>query len=96
MEYREETVFCVKWYELEKAVQDEFGHVFEFVATEEARNDNVYRYRVGGEVNEWEKREVDKFVATGDLDLYMTRALLNTMCARKVIPAGTYLVEVCW
>ncbi len=95
MKYREETVRFVDSYDFDKTVKDEFGREYQFVADEECGNDSTHRFQVDGELDKWEQKQVNEFVETGE-GSYLARNLLNALCARSVIPAGTYVVEVCW
>jgi len=65
---------------------------YEFVAAEEARNDNSYIYRdVTSKISDLDFEDILK----GKLE-YEAYFLLAYLCQLKVIEEGSYIIEVCW
>lgn len=69
---------------------------FEFVADQEASNDSSHRFHVTGEMSDWDREQVQRYIEEDDLGLYMTQYLLDDCARQKLIPAGIYVVEVSW
>lgn len=92
LKYTQEVLICVEYRDLERFILEETGHEYEVIANEEFKNDSVQRYRVEAfKSSDWEE-----FKSTGEQKLFRLRDILNGLCAEDKIPAGKYLVSVCW
>lgn len=91
-----ETIHKVDSYDLEEFIEKVTGHTYEIVASEEWSNDSQHRFTVEAKLDKWNKEDWNTFKATGEAECYRLRAILNGLCADGHIPAGNYLVTVCW
>jgi hypothetical protein len=89
-------VFKVRDSDLEQLVQKEYGHNFCFGADAEVRNDSEKLYRdINGKLSESDLREVEEFARDGGYS-FLTEAILNDLCRKGKIPAGNYLIYICY
>lgn len=92
---RTKTIHTVQDSDLDRFISQVYGVEFNFVADNEVGNDSSVSFAVDGVLDDYERDEVAKF-ARGEVVSYISRTLLNDACARGLIPAGDYLVSVCW
>lgn len=89
------TFFVLDYDEFDKLVNKNIPTAknhYEFIACEEARNDNVYSYEnIKEEIDEWGLKDIN----TGSL-MYQAYHLLCYLCNKNLILAGNYLIEVSW
>ncbi len=98
------TVFIVKDDDLDRFIKDQYGvSNFCFVADEEARNDSQYGFDgIDGSESEktpeskWDTKEWELFRSSDGTSGVTTRLLLQDLCNRGLIPAGDYVIAVCW
>lgn len=88
------TYFVVRYRALENFIRAAFRQEYNFVMSEEARNDSVCAFFVTGIVGDFELAEVRRFRRSGSP--CRTSVLLDYLCRRGFIPEGHYLVEVSW
>ncbi|HJS83694.1 MAG TPA: hypothetical protein VJ742_12750 [Nitrososphaera sp.] len=90
------TVYIFDWHEFEDLVKANFeGYEnWDFVISEEASNDSDHFYRnVAADQNsELDKKEVYEIRRQE----YITHTLLIELVDKEVLPAGNYLIRVCW
>jgi hypothetical protein len=92
------TVHKVSYRDLERFIHEQYplAKWYGFVPDQECGNDSDHAFTVSnGPLDEYEKERVGK-VAAGEIETFVTGALLDDLCARGLIPAGDYLVSVCW
>jgi hypothetical protein len=92
------TVHEVGYTDLEVFVQAQYpgAREYSFVADQECGNDSDHTFSVeAAPLDAYDRGRVDEFAA-GKHRSYLTGAILNDLCHRGLIPAGTYLVKVCW
>lgn len=68
-----------------------YGIKFSFIEDQESSNDTDYVFRVVG-------KEADEYTLgrIKNRDGWNTYSILADMVYRNIIPAGTYVIEVCW
>lgn len=71
---------------------------FSFALDQECGNDTVHKFEdIDGNMEEWDARDLAAFKRTGKLDReYMSNTFLHDLVKKKVLPAGNYLIWVCW
>jgi len=70
---------------------------YEFVAAEEMGNDSAKTMHiVKEELDEWDKKELNKMLETKKWGCYNTHLLLQHLCNLDEIPEGEYVIEVSW
>lgn len=81
---------------LDKLVFEKFGFKkYNFVAVQECGNDSAHAFNVNGHLTEYDKKQLAKW-EKGEFVHYSNRVILNALCFHGLIPAGEYLVKVCW
>jgi hypothetical protein len=101
MKITTETVHRVNAFDLEKAIQDEYGvKEFDVVADLESSNDVSHTFSTSKskehlKLKQYDKEDITNFQATGNY-FFLTGTLLQDMTERDLIPEGNYLVKVSW
>lgn len=90
-----ELVHFVDYGEFERFITSVYNVSFEFVFDQECGNDSTHRFCVTGNICDYDKQQIKRFVDSGD-GLYMASVLLEDCVRQRLIPAGTYVIEVCW
>ncbi len=62
----------------------------------EANNDTDHDFYVDGTDPQEFEEIVEKAVSQRSIAIWEARALLNYFCSKGQVPAGNYLVSVCW
>lgn len=62
----------------------------------EANNDTDHDFHVDGSDPLDFEEVVQKAVDQGSIAIWEARSLLNYFCSKGLVPAGNYLVSVCW
>lgn len=75
-------------------VQEYFGQEYHFVADQECGNDSTHEFYVTEGENFFEE-DIKQFEETGKYR-YLAGSILEYLCFNEEIPAGTWIVEVCW
>ena len=96
LDRKTELIHTVDYGELERFFESVYKIEFEFVADQECGNDSTHRFRPTGEMCSYDKEHIKEWIDSGGINCYMTPSLLDDCVRQKLIPAGTYLVEVCW
>lgn len=98
MKYTTETLHCVGYRDLELAISEFYGLPYSVICALEASNDTEHRVRVsGGDLGTWDEDDLKKWQeseAEGDSPHPAT--VMKGMVNAGLIPAGTYLIDVCW
>lgn len=92
------TVYEVDSYDLEQFINEQYpaAKSYSFVASTECGNDSQHEYNVQGvPLDKWSAEDVTSF-STGKRASCSLQDILNDLCNRDLIPAGTYLIKVCW
>jgi hypothetical protein len=96
LKFERKEVLEVDYSDLERFIEQEYEHEFSFPADEELGNDVEKLYDgIDGKLDKYDAESVKSFAGSGE-GSYITRHLLNDLCKRGRIPAGNYLVNVCW
>lgn len=93
------TIHEVDSYDLEQFVAEITGVTdYSFVATEECGNDSIHDFTVKSDpaIYEMNEEDVDKWLASDGRTWITNNDILNWLCVKGHIEAGTYLVSVCW
>ena len=99
LRYKMESIITVDYNDLDKFLTERFDlpEDYEFIAMEESGNDAVHAIDVGNKkLNEYDQKDIDKFLATKEPPLYSTGNILCYLCNLGEIPEGKYLIEVSW
>ncbi len=92
-----ELVHIVDYGNWEKFVTSVYQTPFEFVSDQECSNDSSHRFRPNGEMCDYDKQDIEDWIKSeGMSGSYMTHRLLDDCVRQRLIPAGIYLIEVCW
>jgi hypothetical protein len=92
------TVTEIEYHELEDLVKEKLGYKnYSFVAVEECGNDSSHEFTVekGFEDSEYDKEQIEKW-EKGEFVQFSNHVILNKLCMEGHIPAGNYIVQVCW
>jgi len=80
---------------LEEFILDETGQSYDMVSGEEWGNDSQHQMIIDGKLD-YEKPAWESFKTKGMHRSYLLRIILDGLCSEGKIPAGTYLITVCW
>lgn len=96
VKYKVEKYYAVDYGELEKEIKTTYGREFSVPADLECANDTIHRFVVKRKpLSKWDKEELRRFV-DGENPSYLLYTLMQDLVNREAIPAGNWLVEVCW
>lgn len=99
MKIETKTFHVVQYNEFERAVKDHFGvSDYSFVANEELSNDvsKTYTASMDESLDEYEVGQHKEWLSGESVYALYPGALLSMMAQAGKIPAGEYLIEVCW
>lgn len=68
---------------------------FNFVADQECGNDSSHSFNPDGYLDEYDQEDIENWISKG-YGHYMSSRLLNDCVRQRLIPAGVYIVGVCW
>jgi len=68
----------------------------DFATVMECGNDTGHNIAVTGNLDSWDQQGFEKFQAGAQPWCGTPRILMDILCSRGELPAGNYLVEVCW
>lgn len=98
LKHRVMTTIQVNYHDWEKFVRETYpaARAYSFVADMECSNDTSHQFVVAK--RKLESEEVDHLnqFATGKRTSYTTHTLFLDCCNRDLIPAGAYVIHVCW
>ena len=93
---RTKTVIEMDYDELEDLIRGEFGHEFSVASDLEIGNDSAKTFIFKPEViDEYDQNKIDGFKKSGK-GSYLLRILMQDLVNREVLPAGNYVIEICW
>lgn len=95
------TVIEVDYKDLEAYFEAVYGQKWCFCSSEEANNDNVYEYAVGGphaedEMDEWDREKFEAWVKDGTFWPFGTHSLMEEMHRNGLLEEGEYIIKVWW
>jgi hypothetical protein len=97
LEMNTRTLSTVKYSELERFVKEVYGQDWSFVAAEETSNDTQHTFHVDGRISSHDMDAVGGWQLDPNPSFCPSaQVILDDLCSRLMIPAGEYLVEVCW
>jgi hypothetical protein len=89
------TYHSVDSYALAKFIADYYD-LGNFDATLESSNDTTHDITVSGNLDKWEEDDLKEILEMKGCEYYKLGVVLNDLCRKDVIPAGEWLVRVCW
>jgi hypothetical protein len=93
---QKKTVIEVDYGDLDRFIQEVYGHEYEIVADQELGNDCCKSVTVKKEkLNQWEQADLDMFISTG-IYRYMLHTILSDLCNRDLLEPGEYVIEISW
>ncbi len=98
LEVKTELAHFVDYGDFESFINRVYGiEDWSFVADQECGNDSSHRFCPDGELSEYDKGDIKDWVDSDGADgCYMAHRLLDDCVRQRLIPAGVYIVEVCW
>ena len=100
LECEKRTIIKVDYDDLEDYFEAVYGQAWCFCSSEEAQNDNVYEYDIGGEhseeFDEWDKERFEMWVKEGKFWAFGTHSLMEEMCRNGLLEPGEYIIKVWW
>lgn len=102
--FKKQTIFSVEYNDLNKFIEEKYGHYCNVQEILEASKDSIHSFQVTGTVNPWHKAMLDLFSKTGKtwtednlvFSSISVDALLNDLCSKGIIEPGEYQINVCW
>src|SRR4051812_37358556 len=84
-------------HKLEQLIKEYYVHEYEIVPQEEWSNDSEHTIDVSKkeEMDEYDAGDIEDFKKSGDGG-YMIHRLMQDMVNNDVIPAGEYVLNICW
>ncbi len=96
LKVRTETTRVVDYKDLDAFIRHHTGRDYNCVADEEWGNDSQHSFTVAPLKADYNRRDWDAFKAGTRGEGYMLGTILDGLCSEGKLPAGNYLVEVCW
>lgn len=62
----------------------------------DSANDTTHRMTVSGTASASTAEALAELLDDSEISIYKLRDVLDELCSRKIIPPGTYLMEVSW
>jgi hypothetical protein len=91
-----QVVYTADYGEVEKWIEEVYGHEFEIVAQDELSNDSTLSVEVQGSgLDRWSQAHMEAFATTGVAEM-RTWAVLEDMCTKGLLEPGTYVIDVGW
>jgi hypothetical protein len=92
-----EVTHTVQYYDLENFIREETGiKDFEVLADLECSNDTALRWGITGQdILDFQREDFQEFKA-GKPKQYMTRCIVENLCAEGKIAPGTYVINISW
>lgn len=88
-----EIIISCSWKDLERFIQEIYNKPdYDIVGNEEWDNDSEYRFDVKQSVEISLADYKKKYL----FESFSLNCILQDLCNRKLIPEGTYLINVCW
>lgn len=98
LKYTTETTYVVTYRDLDTFIEAATGQWFSFIETAECGNDTQHRLKVKPltATNDYaDYADFKKNGATHQGTWYVA-LILSGLCGEGYIPAGTYIITVCW
>lgn len=92
-----ETLITVDCNDLDNFIREVTGqNNWDSVSDQEWGNDSQHRFTISGKLSGYDRNQWEVFKSTGHNSGCLLRTILDGLCADKLIPPGTYLIDVCW
>ena len=96
LKHKKETTIRVSYKDLDAFIVKHYGQPFEVTASEEARNDSCLSFTVAaGQNRDYDTEYLKEFREKGRYG-FLLGTILNDLCDRGLIEAGSYVVDICW
>lgn len=97
LKMRKVEYFEVDCYDFEELVKEIYGDKeFSFVADQEASNDSQHTFAIDGKLDEYDVLDIAEIKEEKIVKTFSSGRILNDLCSKGIIPAGNYLISVCW
>lgn len=100
LECEKQQVIKVEYGELERFIEEVYGHKHEIVAAEESSNHTTLNFGDIGkypeDYDEFDREDFAEWLEHGKFWLCGTRSILEELCLAGHIESGDYLVEIFW
>jgi hypothetical protein len=90
------TTHFVDYKDIDAFISHHMGRSFECVAAEEWGNDTDKSMEIDGNVNAFDRRDVEAFKGGTHNGSFLTRQILEVLCADGKLPSGNYTIRVSW
>ena len=91
-----ETIHKVDYHDIQQFIAATYG-LTEFCAIGESENDSVHEYNVTSkDGDEYDAKRLDEILADKYCTHWELGIVLDDLCRKGLLPAGNYLVDVCW
>jgi hypothetical protein len=95
MKITTEVTHKVDYFDLQEEIKRVYEKEFDILEDLNANNDSSLETKVQPKVDKFDQDIIDKWVQTGE-GSFLTRALMNDLCAKGHIPEGSYVIRICW
>lgn len=93
---KKKTVIEVDCFDLERFINEVYGHNFEILCDLECANDSCRTMSIKkGKMTKYDLADVGKYKEIGE-GSYLLHQLMDDMCARDLIEEGDYVIEISW
>lgn len=89
------TVIEIDYNELNELVKGKLGYKKYRFGDDGVANDSIHSFEIDGKLDDYQIKECAEYAA-GTNEYCSDDTVLNKLCAEGHIPAGEYLVSVCW
>ena len=98
LKYATETTYVVTYRDLEAFIEAATGQWFSFSETAEGGNDTQHRRKVKPltHIDDYDDYADIKKNGAAPLGTWYVALILSGLCGEGYIPAGTYIITVCW
>lgn len=97
LNFKEVRYFKVDSSDLEDLIQETYKIRYEMAAQEEWSNDSSHSYNnIDGKLTKLGEKDLVSFIETEKTEFGITKVLLNDLVRKNLIPAGNWLITVCW
>ncbi len=97
--FKKEVKITCDYNDIEEIILEEYGYQYEIMPMEEVGSSQyaaVYEVDVSqGELDEYEQAYIDN-LKQGRPDKYCLRAIMQDLCNKGKLEAGSYIIDVSW
>jgi ubiquitin C-terminal hydrolase len=97
MKIRKQEYSIVHFKDLEKLIKKVYGKEYNIPASMEWSNDSSHEVNINKTFSAWNVEMIKWLSEPNNNEVHgALYAILNDLCLRGELPAGEYLIEVCW